>query len=238
VPKAQVYSPELVLREAVELVRAEGMASLSARSLAARLGSSVAPVYAAYGSMEALSRALLDEAARMLDRRIAAQGSEKAFLAMGIGIVLFARDEERLFEALLEDGGAEGRLGRFVKELRCRLDKAPILAGLGRERLDAIFDRMWLFTLGTASALRNGFLADSDDEALAGLMRTQGAIVIYGETFAHGEFDRPRFAESWKRALSAMEGRDKSLATSRATNRATGHAVARADKAGRGKGKS
>lgn len=237
VPRAQVYSAKAILREAVELVRGEGMHSLSARAVAARLGSSVAPVYAAYGSMEGLSRAVLDEAARMLDARIAAQGGENAFLGMGIGIILFARDEERLFAALLEDGsakgGAEGRLGRFVRELRRRLDKAPLLAELGRERLDAIFDRMWLFTLGAASALRNGFLADSDDGALAELMRTQGAIVIYGETLAHGEFDGPRFIESWKSALSDMERRDKSKSARRAANRGESREV----KAGRGKGK-
>jgi AcrR family transcriptional regulator len=225
-PKAQVYSPELILGEALDLVREDGMAALSARSVAARLGCSVAPVYSAFGSMEGLARAVLDEAARLLDARIRSQGQEMAFLAMGVGILLFARDEERLFEALLEDGGADGRLARFVRELRKRLDGMPLMASLGKDRLDAIFDRMWIFTLGLASALRNGFLRETDDEALVGLMRSQGAIVTYGETLAHGEFNSPGFITRWKRALSDLEGRETTKAAGRAAT------------AGRGKGKA
>ena len=225
-PKTQVYSADYILQKALELVRDEGIGALSARALAGRLGSSVAPVYAAFGSMEGLARAVRDEAARLLEARIAAQGGEEAFLAMGVGIILFARDEERLFDALLADGGADGRLAASVRELRKRLDGAPLMAALGKERLDAIFDRMWLFTLGAASALRHGFLADRGDLGLETLMRTQGAIVIYGETLAHGEFGDPAFMGRWKRALSAMEARDKEKS------------AASASKAGRGKGKA
>jgi len=225
-PKAQVYGTELILKEALDIVRGEGMRALSARSVAARLGCSVAPVYSAFGSMEGLARAVLEEAARLLDARIKAQGQERAFLAMGAGIILFARDEERLFEALLEDGGANGRLARFVRELRKRLDGAPMMASLGKDRLDAVFDRMWIFSLGMASALRNGFIKETGDEALVGLMRSQGAIVIYGETLAHGEFESPGFITRWKRALSDIEGREASKSAGRAGT------------AGRGKGKA
>jgi len=225
-PKTQVYSAERILGEALDIVREDGMAALSARSVAARLGCSVAPVYSAFGSMEGLAKAVLDEAARLLDARIKAQAPEKAFLAMGAGIILFARDEEKLFEALLEDGGADGRLARFVRELRKRLDELPMMASLGKARLDAIFERMWIFSLGTASALKNGFLRAADDRALVALMRSQGAIVIYGETVAHGEFDGPGFIARWKRALSDLEGRE------------TGKAASRAGTAGRGKGKA
>lgn len=225
-PKTQVYNAELILGEALDLVRKDGMGALSARSVATRLGCSVAPVYSAFGSMEGLARAILDEAARLLDASIRAQGQERAFLAMGAGIILFARDEKRLFEALLEDGGANGRLARFVRELRKRLDGAPMMASLGKDRLDAVFDRMWIFSLGMASALGNGFLKETGDEALVGLMRSQGAIVIYGETLAHGEFESPGFIDRWKRALSDLEGREAIKSAGRAGT------------AGRGKGKA
>ena len=225
-PKTQIYSPARILGESLDLVRGEGMAALSARSVAARLGCSVAPVYSAFGSMEGLAKAVLEEAARLLDARIGAQRQEMAFLAMGAGIILFARDEERLFEALLEDGGADGRLARFVRELRKRLDGMPLMASLGKARLDAIFERMWIFSLGMASALRNGFLKETGDEALVDLMRSQGAIVTYGETLAHGEFNSPDFITRWKRALSDLEGRETTKAASCAGT------------AGRGKGKA
>lgn len=225
-PKAQTYSAERILGEALDIVREGGMAALSARSVAARLGCSVAPVYSAFGSMDDLAKAVLDEAARLLDARIRSQGQEMAFLAMGVGMILFARDEERLFEALLENGGADGRLARFVQELRRRLDDMPLMASLGKARLDAIFDRMWIFSLGLASALKNGFLGETGDEALVGLMRSQGAIVTYGETLAHGEFNSPGFISRWKRALSDLKGREATKAASRAT------------RAGRGKGKA
>jgi AcrR family transcriptional regulator len=204
--KPIAYSRELVGKEALDLVRERGWQALSARAIASRLGSSVGPIYSAFASMEGLQLFLLDEATRIFDERIAKAGSGKSFLDMGIGMATFARDEPLLYRALLENGGSSGRLGKYKAELRARLIANKELAVINPARLEWIFERMWLFALGFASALVHGYAADCTDAGIADLMRSQGAIVIYGEVAGLGDEDGVALRKAWPALLKKMGG--------------------------------
>jgi AcrR family transcriptional regulator len=208
-------SREQIGREALELVREKGWASLSARSLASRLGSSVGPIYSAFGSMEALEAYVLDGAAKVFDRCIAEAGTGKSFLDMGIGFALFARDEPRLFEALVEGGAPRGSLGQggvaqsrfeaFKAELKSRLEGDAFFSRIDPERRERIFERMWLFALGFALSFVHGYAKDRTEAGIAELMRSQGGIVIYGEVAGFGDADGAALREAWA-TLSGIKG--------------------------------
>jgi AcrR family transcriptional regulator len=208
-------SREQIGREALDLVREKGWAALSARSLAARIGTSVGPIYSAFGSMDELQAYVLDGAARVFDACIAAAGSGKNFLDMGIGLALFARDEPRLFEALVEGGAPKislsqpcstrGRFEGYKSGLKTRLEEDPFFRRIGPERRERIFERMWLFGLGFALALVHGYAGDRRDGAIADLMRSQGGIVIYGELAGFGDADGRALKEAWA-SLPEVQG--------------------------------
>jgi hypothetical protein len=84
------------LEAAIGLVREEGWQALTARALGKRLGASVAPVYSTFGSMEALERAILQEARRRLEKAMSASCTPQAFLNIGVGMAVFAREEAHL----------------------------------------------------------------------------------------------------------------------------------------------
>ncbi len=196
-PKAAQFQQSVVVENALSLVREQGWRSLSARALATRLGTSVAPVYGAFASMEELLARVLDEATKILDGYIGEAGSGRAFLDMGLGMVQFARDEPELFRALLEHGGSTGRLAAYTAELRQRLTSEPFLSALGAAAMQRIFDRMWLFTLGLMCSNLYGFSVADSDEAISDLMIGEGALVIYGEAATGGDYRGPAMQAAW-----------------------------------------
>lgn len=54
-PRKSVYTREMVLEAAVEVFKNEGYEKITVKNIAKQLGCSIAPVYAAYTSMELLS---------------------------------------------------------------------------------------------------------------------------------------------------------------------------------------
>jgi AcrR family transcriptional regulator len=205
--KKGTFSHELIGREAFELVRERGWTALSARSLAARMGSSVGPIYSSFGSMEGLQAYVLEGATRVFDACIARAGSGKSFLDMGIGMAVFARDEPRLFSALLEEGASVGGLESYKASLHARLDSDSAFGIASPARRGDIFERMWLFGLGLAMALVHGYAADRSDAGIARLMASQGGIVIYGVAAGFADEDPRSLREAWA-ALSGKEAKE------------------------------
>jgi len=200
-PKLSQFSRETVGEAALALVREKGWDALSARNLAQRLGSSVAPVYGAFPSMEELEAFVLGEILRLIGatiRDIEKDEEIKTFLAMGIGLARFARDEPELFLALLKARKGDALSG-YKTQLRSRLDADPSLGWLGAQVLDRVFERLWIFTVGLMVALVYGYDEDSSDEALNELMRSTGGIIIYGEAAGLGDPESPALREAWAR---------------------------------------
>ena len=147
-PKTR-FSRERILDAALALTRSEGIAAISARSVAARLGCSTAPVFARFTSMDALHEALLD---CIIERFVAVtesmEGPDPLFAA-GLGMVRFAADEPRLYEALfLTHHRYHFKWGPIRRTLASRMASHPRYAHLS----DA--DRFGL--VGRASVVVHG----------------------------------------------------------------------------------
>jgi AcrR family transcriptional regulator len=196
--KAVIFTRELVGREAFDLVREQGWSALSARAIASHVGSSVGPIYSAFGSMKELEAYVLDEAAKVFDLCISRAGGNDLFLDMGVGMAIFARDEPRLYRALVEEAPSLGRFEAYKAELFGRFLADPAYDFLEGRRRERVFERMWVFSLGLAEALMRGFATDRTDEGIAELMRSQGGIVIYGEAAGFGERDGTVLHEAWR----------------------------------------
>jgi hypothetical protein len=125
---------------------------------------------------------------------------------MGIGLAIFARDEPLLYRALLENGGSTGRLEGYKQELLARFSTDGSWSFVDQKYRARLFERMWLFSLGLASALVHGYATDTSDEELAALLDSQGSIVIYGEIAGLGDVDGPACKKAWS-ALMKRKGK-------------------------------
>jgi AcrR family transcriptional regulator len=201
-PKTIEFKCDVVLAAAVGVVRRQGLDGLSARSVAARLKASVAPVYSAFRSMAELERKVLVEARRLMDERTRRNFSEMPFLNIGVGIVTFARDEPRLFSALfLSRHPFQDILAAFHASVLARMKTDAMLRLLPDAALKRLLDALWFYTIGLSTALVYGQLVAADDEHLIAYLRNMGNILILAEVMGVADGDSPENEKAWKKVM-------------------------------------
>jgi AcrR family transcriptional regulator len=201
-PKAVNFEREAVLDAAVSVVRAQGLEGLSARAVAARLKSSVAPVYKSHGSMDRLTRDVLEAARRLMDERTRRPYSDVPFLNIGVGIVEFARDETRLFQALfLSRHHNPDILASFHASVLARMKEDALLRLMPDAALERLLDSIWLYTLGLATAVVYGHVADRKTEAIIRSLKDMGNILMFAEVAGIADCESGANDREWARLI-------------------------------------
>jgi AcrR family transcriptional regulator len=178
-PRKLTLDKDRVLAASVQLVQREGLAALSARAVADQLGASVAPIYRAYASMDQLTQAVLDTAMEQLDEYVARPYTDFPFRSAGVGLVMFARDEPRLFRALFVDQqNAAELVARMRAKLRKIVDQSPELRRLSPGVRDELIMDLWIYTHGLASMVVVNLLPRPEPDLLDRKLKRVGAIVI------------------------------------------------------------
>ena len=134
-PKVK-FTREEIIRAALDIVRETGPEGLTARSLAARLGCSVKPIFGLFRSMEEVQQEVLAAGYRLYGQTIAQAmeaGKYPPYKASGMAYIAFAQQEKPLFRLLFmrdrshED--ASPRLGDDVEPLLDLIQQAAGIAG-------------------------------------------------------------------------------------------------------------
>ncbi len=201
-PRETTFDQATVLDAAVELVREKGWERLTARAVADRLEASVAPVYSTFGSMEALERAILEEARRRLHASTMVPYTPGAFLNIGVGMVVFAREERHLFTALFHTRHHHADIvdGVFASILE-RMKADPVLRQLPGPSLDRLLHYLGMYTLGLAASIVYGRKIDASTENIIALMSNAGNMMIFGEVSGLAEMGSPEHEREWARIL-------------------------------------
>ena len=102
-PKVK-YTREDVIKAAFTVVEKKGLKELTARSIASELGSSTAPVYKHFDTMDELSFEVIKRAQQIMLEYTSRSYTERVFLNMGTGIAMFACEHRRLYRGLMLEG--------------------------------------------------------------------------------------------------------------------------------------
>jgi len=201
-PKETTFNRGTVLAAAVELVREKGWEGLTARAIADRLRASVAPVYSTFGSMEALEREILEEARRRLHERTTFAYTDGAFLNIGVGLVVFAREEGQLFGALFNTRHnhpdiVDGILASILE----RMKADPMLRLLPDPSLERLLHYLGTYTLGLAASIVYGRREDSSTENIIRLLKNAGNMMIFGEISGIADCESGENEREWTRIL-------------------------------------
>lgn len=178
-PKA-IFSDKEVLNAALDVIRAEGMKSLTARNVADKLNSSTAPVYSYFSSMNDLKLAALRSAKELLLEYCGKPYTERVFLNVGLGYIKFAKEEKNLYRALfLEDSVDPVFYREFTQNLfeiskkDARFDPVDDSC-----KLDMV-EKMLAYAHGLASQVVCGLIGHDDDEYIRkNLLEVGGAVII------------------------------------------------------------
>ncbi|MBK7539324.1 MAG: TetR/AcrR family transcriptional regulator [Myxococcales bacterium] len=176
-PRARV-SREQIEDVGFQLVRAGGMAALTARGIADALGVSTQPVYTACVSMPALQEAVSERIHAFAEQFYAAPGGddEPAFLRLGLRTLALARDEPEVFRLVAQRMRA--RLGERPPPAVERAMRAdPRLASLPAAELRRVHTLLWIFSQGAAALIEPGCPHAVMDQLCESLRQAGEAVI-------------------------------------------------------------
>lgn len=191
------FTKEKVVEAAFAMVREQGWSTVTARSIAKRLGSSTMPIYSSLRSMDEIARAVWEKATRLqLDYQTRAY-TDNAALNIAIGYVAFAKNEPRLFRFMYAERPAsvtEEEIARGVQAMREQPGmNRSVLDALGKipsELRSPLAFRTWIFTHGLATLVSGGSL-DIPEERIRSLLEEAGGAfyVFFEQKGKGGTFD-------------------------------------------------
>ncbi len=161
------FTREEIIDAALALTAEGGPKAVTARALAARLGSSAKPIFGLFENMEELQDAVLAAAFEKYERFIAAEmakGEYKPYKASGMAYIHFARDERELFKLLfMRERSREEQRMPLQDDVKPLLELIRKNTGMSETEARRFHTEMWLFVHGIATMIATSFL-DWDDE--------------------------------------------------------------------------
>ncbi len=155
------FTKDEILAAALDITRENGLESLTARSLAARLGSSTKPIFGLFQSMEEVQAGVLEAANALYQSYLLTDmrsGEYPPYKASGMAYIRFAREEKNLFRLLF----MRDRTGETIEENReeIRPILEIIMANLGLSEEDAYLFHLelWLYVHGIATMIATNYL--------------------------------------------------------------------------------
>ena len=178
------YTREDVIRAAFAIVDKRGLKELTARGVAGELGSSTAPVYRHFTTMDELALEVIRETQRTLLEYTSRPYTDRIFLNMGTGVALFACEHSRLYRALLLEGDSYSDVVQEILDaLESKLAEDTRFTSMSDIERRVLLNKMWTFTHGLASLICVGLIKDCDQEYIIKTLKDIGADVI-GATLA------------------------------------------------------
>lgn len=179
-PKTK-FTKEQIIDAAFDIASSEGFAGITIRSVAAKLGSSVAPIYVNFKDTEELLEAVIEKTLMISKQILQEQQSGDPFKDIGMASLLFAKKYSVLFlelinskHPLLKQQHSSG--GFLIEHMR----SDPIFSRLSDEQLELILLKMKLFHTGISVMAASNQLPDAfEDEAqLAALLNSTAIDLI------------------------------------------------------------
>ena len=185
-PPRTRYTPERILDAALSLTRAEGIDTVTARSVAAKLGCSTGPIFTHFASMEDLHEQLMD---RIIGRFVATAGGAEhvdPLVAAGIGWLRFAAEEPSLYAAVfLRPHPWHAKWGPVRRQLAERMASHSRYAHLDRASRFALVGRASIVMHGLGVEIWSGRLPRHD----LALLIEELAVPVVDAALAHGWTD-------------------------------------------------
>ena len=180
-PKAR-YTKEQIVDAAYELVRRNGKGYLSARSLAAELGTSTAPIFTAFSSIEELQYAVTERAKALYAEYLRSGLSQTpAFKWAGLKYIQFAKDEPELFKMLFMKNSEGTPPSHYFPGGD---ENEPVVRGMlestygfGTEHAKRIFNHMSVYVHGLAVLYAQGYCVFTDEDVSYMLSEMFNALV-------------------------------------------------------------
>jgi AcrR family transcriptional regulator len=176
-PKVQ-FSKEQIIDSAFAIASETGMSSLTVRKVAARLGCSVAPIYVNFKNSKELISAVSDKIMQLSWEYSTGSYTDIGFFNIGIGQLLFVRDNPRLYLDLINSEYICSDMAKDAhSDLVDIMMKDEMLEDLSREENQQLLLKMSIFTNGLSMELINENNNLAIEEAITMLEETAHQLI-------------------------------------------------------------
>ncbi len=152
---------EKILSAALDLVRAGGLSSLTARNLCTSLGCGANAIFSSFGSIQGVRDAVREEARKLYRKRVGDGFALKPpFKGFGVAFIWFAIDEPYLFSMIMESQSQPASYKDYIDsyvgfKAEC-LSAIAGTFGLHGKDAETLYYQLILVALGLASTCAGG----------------------------------------------------------------------------------
>lgn len=182
-PKEIAISKDMIIDAGFEMAQEHGISSLSARKIATKLNCSTMPIYSQFKSFEELIDNILNKAIANLWICMNVEYDETfSFFNMGVGYIIFARDNPELFKALfLESNRYQSLIDEFTNTVVDKMQNDPRFTDWNVVDIQVLFNKLYIFTHGYATMLSVKTIKHETDEEIMKLLNEVGTTIILNE---------------------------------------------------------
>jgi AcrR family transcriptional regulator len=182
-PPKTKFSSEDIIETAFSVVRKQGVNALSTRSIAKGLNSSTMPVYSYLKSKKNLEEEVVKKAFELLFNYQTTPRTGDIFLDMGVGYVLFAKEEKYLFRCINDEKHINLQKKYHDNNFELLIGKLsdyPVVEGASKDQIRMFFLQGWTYSHGLANLVNNSFYEDITEKEITDLLMYTGLRYIDG----------------------------------------------------------
>ena len=165
-PKVK-FDREEIINTTFELLKNDGIRGISARNIAKKMKSSTAPIYAHFENIAILKKEVINMAKDVLIKYLEEKYTERKMLNMGMGVVIFAREQKELFRSIfLIDDDFKSIIERaLLKILETSKDDERFEHFDRNETVNLIL-KIWYYIHGYATLVCTEFIKNPSNEEI------------------------------------------------------------------------
>ena len=158
------FEKEILIEKVLEIAQEEGFENVTVRKIAQKAGSSVAPIYTAFGNV---SEAII-EAKKLAIKKVSEATevpyTDNIFLNIGVGLLVFARENTRLYKELFMTNPDDDMIRHFHENSLKKMGQTEMVNYFNYDEMKVLHMKMWIFTQGLATMICSDHLEDYSTE--------------------------------------------------------------------------
>lgn len=159
------FTKEEMTAAAIQVVRKNGISSLTAQALAKKLNISTQPVFTCFGTISNLKSEVHTEAEKIFDSYVEEGLKERIpFLGYGMKYFKFAKEEPQLYRMLFLESNENNALSGMKHAQDILRPTLMKIYNINKNEADRYFRDMWIASHGLATLLVTGSCPYSDEE--------------------------------------------------------------------------
>jgi AcrR family transcriptional regulator len=188
-PPKRKFKREDIVEAAFEIAKERGFSAITARSVAKRLGSSVAPVYLHFAAINDLIAAVVERVFSLPGELLTQEKGPHLFENIGKASLAFAREYPVLFrELIMRPNPYMASYDTVEEEMVKALANDEALGGLSAQERRRVLLKMRVFQVGLSVMLANDLLPSwLDDQAASALLTETGEELISAQKAKRGK---------------------------------------------------